>query len=189
MRLFIPFLCLLVLVAQLHGCASDRAIPKELEEQVDQGVTFDDLKASPSSYRGSLVVLGGEVLTAKRLKQGTQIEVLQLPLDRTMRPNGERTASQGRFLAVEPEFLDPATLTEGTPITVVGEVTGAETQRLDEVDYTYPTLRVRHLKVWERSQDYPVGPSGPRFGIFGGTGIGFGGRRRSGGGVGVGVGF
>ena len=182
-------LCALILLTvSLTSCASERVIPKTLEQEVDHSVTFAELKESPTTYNGRLVMLGGEVLSAKRLKEGTQLEVLQLPLDRAQRPDHERTASQGRFLAVEPNFLDPATLLEGTPVTIVGEVTGAASGRLDESEYTYPTIQVRHLKVWERQPGYAGPAPGPRFGIFGGTGIGFGGRG-SGGGVGVGIGF
>ncbi|HJU06738.1 MAG TPA: Slp family lipoprotein [Nitrospiraceae bacterium] len=179
---------LLICIVSLSGCASERVIPQDLEQQLDHSVTFAELKESPTTYNGRLVVLGGEVLGAKRLKEGTQLEILQLPLDRAQRPDHERAESQGRFLALEPDFLDPATLTEGTPVTIVGEVTGTTTRRLDETEYNYPTVQVKHLKVWERQPAYAGPAPGPRFGIFGGTGIGFGGRR-SGGGVGVGIGF
>lgn len=106
------------------------------------------LKDSPDSYRGRLLVLGGEVLTAKRLKDGTRIEVLQLPLDGSQRPEWDRTASEGRFVALQKGFLDPATLPGGTRVTLVGEVTGVMTLPLDETEYTYPTLEIKTLKVW-----------------------------------------
>ena len=155
---------------QVSGCASEQVIAKDLQGEV-----------------GKVVVLGGEVLTGRRLKDGTQLEVLELPLDHSQRPVEERTRSEGRFLAIERAgFLDPATLTDGTPVTIVGEVTGMSTQRLDEADYHYPTIEVKHLKVWERSPAYAGPALGPRFGIYGGTGMG---GRGIGGGAGVGIGF
>ena len=177
-----------MLMVLLPACASEHVIPKDLEQQVDHSVTFAELKESPSTYNGRLVMLGGEVLTAKRLKEGTQLEILQLPLDPAQRPDNERAESQGRFLALKEGFLDPATLVDGTPVTIVGEVTGARTGPLDETEYNYPTIQIKYLKVWERQPPYAGPTPGPRFGIFGGTGIGFGGRR-SGGGVGVGIGY
>lgn len=80
-----------------------------------------------------MLVLGGEVLKAKRLRDSTQIELLQLPLEDGEAPSLDRQNSQGQFLALQQEFLDPATVVEGTRVTIVGEVSGAKTDRLDDV--------------------------------------------------------
>jgi outer membrane lipoprotein len=135
----------------LHGCGP-KLIPKELEGQVDRNVSFLQLKQSPQAYIGRLVVLGGEVLVIKRSKDQSRMEVLQLPLDSSLRPVADRITSQGRFLAIQKEFLDPATVPAGTPVTIIGDVTGTTTLPLDEIQYVYPTLNVRHLRVWERTQ-------------------------------------
>ncbi|MER3423313.1 MAG: hypothetical protein C4293_08875 [Nitrospiraceae bacterium] len=139
------------LVAFPIGCASYNVVPHTLQSQVDEDLTFTRVKESPDNYRGRLVVWGGEVLSAKRLKDATRIEVLQLPLD-NQQPVYDRTASQGRFLAYEREFLDPATLPAGTRVTIVGEVTGTATLPLDEAEYTYPTLEMKRLTVWPRME-------------------------------------
>jgi outer membrane lipoprotein len=136
------------LVAWLAGCAANDVIPAPLEHSIDRSVAFPDLRSSPDSYRGRLVVLGGEVLSAKQLKSGTRIEVLQIPLSSAQEPGVDRTTSEGRLLAIQRDFLDPATIPPGTRVTIVGEVTGATTLPLDETEYTYPTLEIRHLKVW-----------------------------------------
>ena len=171
------------------GCASSDVVPESLEPQIDKSLTFDQVVASPDSYRGRTFIVGGEVLKAKRLKDGTQIEVLQLPLDSDQRPVSQRSESQGRLLAMDPLSTDPATLPDGTPVTMVVEVTGASTDRLDEAEYRYPTMAVKHLYVWKEPRD-PYGPRrGPVFGVFGGV-FGFGGGgTRSGGGVSIGTGF
>ncbi|OGW65617.1 MAG: hypothetical protein A3H49_03255 [Nitrospirae bacterium RIFCSPLOWO2_02_FULL_62_14] len=140
----------LVLVAAMAGCASGSVVPASLQAQIDKTLTFPQLRESPDTYRGHLIVLGGEVLSAKRLKDGTRIEVLEIPLDRSLRPEADRTLSQGRFIAVQKEFLDPATIPPGTTITLVGEVTGSVADKLDETDYTYPTVEIKSLKVWPR---------------------------------------
>ena len=95
-----------------------------------------------------MLVFGGEVLKAKRLRDSTQVELLQLPLENGEEPTFDRQQSQGRFLALQQEFLDPATLIEGTRVTIVGEVSGAKTDRLDDTEYRYPTLIVKHLHIW-----------------------------------------
>jgi len=40
---------------------------------------------------------------------------------------------------------------------IVGEVTGGQRQRLDDIDYTYPVLTVKDLKVWQGPIGYGLG--------------------------------
>ena len=176
---------LFAVLASLNSCASSPdVVPESLATQVDKSVTFNQVVADPGAYKGKLVVLGGEVLTAKGTKGGTQLEILQLPLDNGQRPEPMRTESHGRFLAFNREFLDPAKFVDGTPVTLVGEITGASVQRLDEVEYRYPTVEIKHLHVWDPDDQLP--PWRPSVGVFGGVGMGGG---RTGGGVGIGTGF
>ena len=132
-------------IGLVAACSSQRVIPEALEPLVERAVMFHEVVAAPDSYQGKIVVFGGEVLKAKRLKEGTQIELLQLPLDRGERPILDRQQSQGRFLAIQQEFLDPATIVEGTKMTIVGELSKAKVEHLDDVEYRYPVLIVKHL--------------------------------------------
>lgn len=160
-------LSLMALLVILAGCAST----EEADER--QGFTFLQVKAAPDSFQGQPAVFGGKVLTARRQKNGTKIEILQLPLDRSMRPGYDLTQSQGRFIAIYREFLDPATIPPGTRVTVTGEFSGSMTQPLDETDYTYPVLTINRVQVWSavenlapRIRPYPyMGPS-PYWGPF-----------------------
>ncbi|MET0513967.1 MAG: Slp family lipoprotein [Nitrospiraceae bacterium] len=119
----------------------------------DQSIPFEEIKHTPDSFKGQPIVLGGQVLNAKRLKDGTRIEVLQLPLTGSNVPVIDLTQSQGRFIAIQREFLDPATIPHGTPLTVTGEVTGSITLPLDETEYTYPVIEVRNMNVWPAMAD------------------------------------
>ena len=139
----------LVVIILLSGCSSQRIVSESLEPLIDRTVMFRDVLASPESYKGRVLVLGGEVLKAKRLQEGTQIELLQLPLEDGEEPSLDRQRSEGRFLALQQEFLDQAMVVEGTRVTIVGEVSGAKSHRLDDVEYRYPTVIVKHLHVWE----------------------------------------
>ncbi|MEP6601617.1 MAG: Slp family lipoprotein, partial [Nitrospirota bacterium] len=111
-------LTLLGMLIFVCSCASD-VIPKELEGQVDRKVSYLQIKESPATHTGRMVVLGGEVLSAKRGNDSTRIEVLQLPLDGSLEPVPDRTTSQGRFLALQKAFLDPATVPVGTRVTII----------------------------------------------------------------------
>ncbi len=174
---------ILGLLAVAAGCATS-VIPESLEPQVDKAVTFSQVLESPDSYHGRVVVWAGEVLKAKAMRGGTQLEVLQLPLDDEQGPVTDRMESKGRFLALQHEFLDPATMTDGTRVTIVGEITGASVEKIDEADYRFPTLDVKHLHRWDfRRVDDRRAP-GPWWNVFGG--VGFGGGSRSGGGISIG---
>ncbi|TKB94950.1 MAG: Slp family lipoprotein [Nitrospira sp.] len=162
-------LSLIALLVMLAGCASTQ----EADER--QGLNFLQVKAAPDSFQGQPAIFGGKVLTARRQKDGTKIEILQLPLDRSMRPGYDLTQSQGRFIAIYREFLDPATIPPGTRVTVTGQVSGSVTQPLDETEYTYPVLTINRVQVWSAAENvaprirpYPyMGPSpywGPYWG-------------------------
>ena len=132
------------------GCSTPykNTLPPALAEHIELSLTFPQIIESPESFKGKLVILGGQVLMAKRLKDSTQLTILQLPLINEQEPSRELTQSQGRFIAERKEFLDPATVPQGTRITLVGELSGSVTQSLDETVYTYPTLIIKQFKVW-----------------------------------------
>ena len=90
----------IVLVALLaSACSGTKVIPPELEEQIDHSVSYRDIQASPQAVQGRTVLLGGEVLGARRVQDGVELEILQLPVKGDDPPVERRTESQGRFLA------------------------------------------------------------------------------------------
>lgn len=168
----------------------DQVLPADVRQQIDSTIAFADLEAAPSTYAGRTVMFSGIVLKSKRAKDRTEIEVLQLPAAPGGLPSDDRSRSEGRFLAVETAFLDPATIESGTPVTVVGEVKGAVTQSLDESEYTYPVIAITRLIDWNKSmppqyardRGYPYnggygryyGAYAPFFGAGYGYGYGYG---------------
>jgi outer membrane lipoprotein len=182
----LPHIAALALL--LSACSGTKVIPPELEEQIDTSVSYRDIQASPQVVQGRTVLLGGEVLGAKRVQNGLELEILQLPVKGDDPPVERRTESQGRFLALDHAAGDPASLPPGTKVTIVGSVTGEDTRRLDESMYRYPMVDVKHLHVW--SEETYRERSRRSVGLFGGVGVGFGGGGGgSYGGVGIGTGF
>ncbi|MDH5585375.1 MAG: Slp family lipoprotein [Nitrospirota bacterium] len=157
----IPFAFPLALVCGMlllvTGCVQPykKTLPPDLANQLQDGLSFAQIKAFPEEHKGKLVVLGGQILSAKRLQDSTELIILQLPLIQEREPATDLTHSQGRFIAYQQTFLDPATLPAGTRITLVGELSGTVIQKLDETDYTYPTLTIKQLKTWPAQSDYP----------------------------------
>lgn len=141
-------------------------VPLWLEREIDTSVRFADLMTAPGEYVGRTVMIGGSVIRAKRTNAGTEVEVLQLPSANEGPMTEERLQSEGRFLAVRETFLDPASLPEGTPITVIGTVTGETTRPLDESNYTYPILEVKHIIDWKSIASQRGRDRGPYNGAY-----------------------
>jgi len=170
----------------IQACASSSSvIPEALESRVDKQLSFAQILQNPDSYNGKWVLLGGEVLHAQSVEDGTRFEILQLPLNEWEQPRQQRSLSEGRFIAINKMFLDPATFPPHTRVTLVGEMTGSQLASLDEADYRYPTLTIHHIHAWEKDSDSSLYQRPPRWSIFGGGGTG----GRSGGGISFGFGF
>ena len=191
MTVIAPLVCGVLMLSacaeSIHQVQRDTellGVPFGLEQEIDASVSFADLKRAPSEYVGRTVMIGGNVIKVKRTEAGTEMEILQLPTEKEGTLTEERHRSEGRFLAVREAFLDPASFPQGTPITVIGTVKGETTRPLDESDYTYPILEVKHIIDWnsiaaqrrrDRNPYYgayypPYGPSGfyPYGGAYGG---------------------
>ena len=139
-------------VMSATGCHRYQVIPDHLKDSVNRGVNFDQVKSTPASYQGEVIVLGGEILSAERLEDKTRIEVLQLPLNDDLTPTTERIESKGRFVAFDTgtEIVDPAILKEGTPVTIIGEVKPPTEGHVGESQYEFPTLAIRDMTVWNK---------------------------------------
>src|SRR6476620_4959613 len=127
----------------------ERLVPADVLSQVDDPCSLSRFLADPRQFVGRTVMVSGVALKARRLNEGTEIEILQVPTERGLSPSDRKAKSEGRFLAVQSNgFLDPAVIEKDSPLTVVGEVKGATTKPLDEGEYQYPILDVKHLIDW-----------------------------------------
>src|SRR5205809_7314411 len=129
----------IVLLLSLSGCANSDLVPTQLQSQISREISYGDIKADPERFKGRIVVVGGHVLSSKRLKDRTEIEVLQLPLDRRDQPVSNLMNSKGRFLAFSQTELNPATVPPGSKVSMVAEVLGSHTATLDDRSYPHCT--------------------------------------------------
>jgi outer membrane lipoprotein len=135
------------------GCRNYITIPEPLKKDINRSVTFIDLKQDPEAQKGKVVALGGIVLRAENTKEGTRIEILQLPLNSFDEPDFPMEESQGRFMVLDADHHDPIIL-KGRRITVIGEVIGKKIQAIDEFEYTYPYLSARFIYIWSDYYGY-----------------------------------
>lgn len=169
---------LILCMGIMWGCSGVSSSPflNTLEAQVDHQVQFSQVAENPQTFIGKILKAGGEVLSAKRFSDRTEIMVLQIPLNEDSIPVSDRTRSLGRFIANQETFLDPATVPSGTRLTIIGEITGQTTVRVDEEEQVYPVLAIKALHVWPAvppgyysRTGYPWRP-GPYWGSYWGPG-------------------
>jgi outer membrane lipoprotein len=140
------------LLLVLQGCTY--AISPSMVEKTDKTITFEMLRSDPTVYKGRLVLFGGVISQISNVKQGTLITVVQKPLDYWGKPV-RTNKTGGQFLVFSPRYLDALTYDSGREITVAAEVGGTTLDALGDVEYDYPVLVSKELKLWPREQSQP----------------------------------
>ncbi len=135
----------LIALTLLSGCAP--VIPEVIRRDVDRSLSFGALIQDPDAYRARTVLLGGDILSVTPLRDETELELLQRPLDAFDQP-GSADASGGRFLVRQPGFLDSAVYARGRTLTLVGRVVGSVVRPIGEASYRYPVLEARAVYLW-----------------------------------------
>ncbi len=144
------------------GCAA--GISKQGRSQVTFQDSFSTFQKQSKDLIGETVLFGGKIITTQNDGRGTELTILQLPLNRLNRPL-DNDQSQGRFLVGVDRFLDPAIYTKGNSVTVVGKLVVIENRRIGEMTYAYPKLEAHEIKLWQPDEGWM-----PRFRF--GIGIG-----------------
>lgn len=145
------FLFGLLFFILLSGCLP---ISKQLRAQADRTLTFQQVFQNPETYKGKIVIWGGEVIETFNQKDGTTlIVVLQRRLDWMEEPKFK--GSEGRFIIHVEGYIDPYVFRRGRRITVAGEILGSKVMRLGELEYPYPLLRSKQIYLWGEYYYYP----------------------------------
>jgi len=159
----------LAMLLGLTGCASG---PIAEQAAVDvRDVTPAELADAPDdesvapALDGERLLWGGVILGVTPLGDTTELEVLAYPLDRVQRPRPSASA-QGRFLLVQPGFLEPLDYAVGRQITALGTLDGSADATIGEARRRVPRLLADQLHLWRPGQP----GARPRFSI--GIGIG-----------------
>lgn len=109
------------------------------------------------TYKGKLVLMGGEIIKTSNLEKGTLIEVIQKPLSRFSDRPTTGQEYDGRFLVRYRSFKDPYVFSAGREITVAGIVADREVLTIDQREYTYVVLENRETHLWAELEEYPGG--------------------------------
>ncbi len=159
---------LAVLLAGATGCCPDVFAKHYRREARRSGVTLPMALACPDGCKGATVIWGGSILKTENTDEGTEITVLEAPLDRCYRPE-RLLASRGRFIAGTNGFLDPAVYKPGRRVTVAGRIVGLETRPLGKTQYAYPLVDIHQIHIWPRVVYVPAyyPPYPPGWGWYG----------------------
>jgi outer membrane lipoprotein len=135
---------LLMFSLALVGCSS---LPTDLasddEELISDYSTWTALApVEPISLR-----LGGVIADIQNLSDKTRIELVNLPIDDSGKPNINKQP-RGRFIVYLPGFVDPVTYAEGRLVTVLGKSAGEEDALVGKYEYTFPVLEADALHLW-----------------------------------------
>ena len=141
-------LMLLGLILTLSGCTP--VISEQSRKLINSDASFQMLKEAPENYIGKNILLGGRIANIRNSVDGAQIEIVQFDLTSQSYPE-DTFLSYGRFLATSSTYMDPLIFRRGMLITLVGELKGKKTQRLDDMDYTYPVISLREWYLWPGS--------------------------------------
>jgi len=139
------------LAVVLGACAS---LPDEIAvSEYELQPAFSELNAHPDVYNGQQVALGGMIVSVTNDKASSTVEVLQLPLYGSGRPNPDTDKAGGRFLVTFEQFLDPEIYSRGKMLSVRGSISGSKNSTIGDHPYTYLTMKGDGLYLWSEQPD------------------------------------
>jgi outer membrane lipoprotein len=147
-------LTFIAFIVILSSCAP--VLNKTYLNAGDREVSFNALRQNPGAHKGKLYVFGGVVVGSRLTEEGSQVEALDVPVDRYGHFR-EEGLSQGRFLALLPQdqgMLDPEVYKQGRRITIAAEFMDLRKSKVDEMEYSYPVFLIRQIYLWPRERAY-----------------------------------
>ena len=141
--LFVRFFTVGILSLAMLGCAS---LPVNLTSDNPNIVTdYQTWQASPQAPNE--LRLGGVIAAVTNLPQQTRIEVVNLPINGSGKPDINQEPN-GRFVAYVEGFADPVTLSKGRLVTLLGAADGSEQGKVGQFDYTFPVMQATGYHLW-----------------------------------------
>ncbi len=129
--------------------ACSHPLSKEARLSIDPDAYFELAREHPNAYKGKTFLLGGLIVANKTTQEVSILEVLSYDLDFQDKPT-LANEKNGRFLARNQQFLDPALYQKDRLVTLTGTLTGQETQPLNGGEYTYPVFEVEEIYLWPK---------------------------------------
>jgi outer membrane lipoprotein len=133
------------------SCA--HVISKESLTGATSDVQFASILKNTEAHLNNTFVFGGIISETTLTGDGSEIEVVQTPLDR-FGAIIDRDISEGRFIVKASKKLDPLIYKEGREITIAGRLTGSRKKMLGDVEYKYPVFESKEIYLWREDRYY-----------------------------------
>lgn len=145
----------LVLLAAF-GLSACSSLPEELNATTEQVLTDYKTFAELQGLANSDVRLGGIIAKVDNLKDKTRVEIVNLPISETGKPDISAEPA-GRFAVYFDGYLEPVAFSKGRLVTVVGKSAGEEEGKIGEREYIFPLMKGQGYRLWtieERVRTY-----------------------------------
>ena len=140
-------------LAVLLGCSP---VPSRYVKQAEPGVTLTALTASPETYRGKTVILGGVLVDQKQDDGLLWLHLRNRPLDKDYRPHrppvNEGPEAGYYWVMVPNSSTLPPNWNQWARVTVVGRVTNSKEVASSMGSTTEPVLTLLFLRGWTMGQ-------------------------------------
>lgn len=138
----------------LAGCST---VPVAIKEAPKPDWQLAEVGQQVSQHQGEAIRWGGQVIKVENNDEGSLLHIVQFPLNSFGRPNSDQK-SQGRFLALSNDFVDPYIYKSGTLVTVAGRLADQRSISVDKKTMTVPMVQVGTLYRWAPAQQYYRAP-------------------------------
>jgi len=135
----------------LLSCA--HVISREHTAVAEKNVPFAELQKNTNAYMNKMFIFGGMISETKITGSGSEIEVVQTPIDRFGNII-DRDFSEGRFILMTAKYLDPLIYRDSRDITFAGILTGTRKKLIGDIEYAYPVFDVKELYLWKEEKYY-----------------------------------
>ncbi|MBI2381394.1 MAG: Slp family lipoprotein [Gammaproteobacteria bacterium] len=132
--------------------SQDRSDQGDIRTASYSRISLRQAKRDLADYRNQSVRWGGIIASVENRHGETWIEIVEQPLDWRGRPEAD-DESAGRFIAILPDFADPAIYRVGREITVVGRLLWPYKRRIGDHDYSYALLDTTAHELWDAREE------------------------------------
>ena len=138
-----------IITSMLFFTASCSVISSQVRKEAEPPVAFETLIKEADAYIGRTVIVGGYILSTEKLADKSIILTLQAPLGFRNEPKS-RDKSQGRFIVLHKDFLDPEVYGKNRKITVAGYVVRLTTEDDERCPNTCLNIESREIHLWPK---------------------------------------
>ena len=136
---------ILPLALLLGACASQ--VPEAIRKATADSPSLSQVNQATDNHLGRQVRWGGTIIETGNREENTWLTVLGRPLNKSGDPRST-DESDGRFIVIVPEFLDPAVYAPDRQVTVTGTLLRTEAGKVGEFPYTYPVVQAEAWYLW-----------------------------------------